>query len=367
MDEFERLEAGLSRDLVPKKWIGRQAIDTLMSCWGEASEEEAPFVFKEEPIAATLLASTKIVLDAVTSITNGLSYLFLGASKPEQASAQEAPLEVVIDMMPVLVDSPRLTEIQSSEIYEKPVEIKSPTVEDYDGNGFWEDHLDDSVSENGSFYGVDSYIDPSLDSDIIMQPIAKKSFSGKKQTKVRFEPIIEFMNSAVINDRVVIKAYLQGKRFDVNVRDKIGYTLLHYASAHGHADLVKYLLEQGADINLPETEGWTALHFAAIADQLKVCKVLIDKGANVESPNLEGLKPIQLTDNVKIKKLIEDALKKKLSAKKLYALYDWDAEGEEDLTIKRGQVLKVKERFDDWWLVQNDSKEAGLVPRIFIQ
>jgi hypothetical protein len=77
--------------------------------------------------------------------------------------------------------------------------------------------------------------------------------------------------------------------------------------------------------------------------------------------------PADLTDNLKIKKMIEETLKKKLTAKKVHALYDWDAESEEDLSIKRGEALKIKERSDAWWLVQNESKQMGLVPRIFIQ
>lgn len=379
MDEFERLEAGLSRELVQKKSFGRQAADTLLGCFltrddegsnDQGVSEQAPFAFKQEPVAATLLASTQIIFNTVSGITNGFSSLFIG-NKQQQKAQQvqvEAPLEIVIDGIPDLPESPRLTEIQCSNHFEKSTECSAATVDDYDGSGFWEDHLDDSVSETGSFYGIESYIDTSKDHEIVMQPIAKRNADKKKGAKVQFEAIVNFMNSAVINDRVMIKAYLQSGHFDINVRDKIGYTLLHYASAHGHADLVKYLLDQGAEINLPEPEGWTALHFAAIAEQVKVCKLLIEKGANVECPNADGVKPADLTENMKIRKMIEEALKKKLSAKKVHALYDWDAESEEDLSIKRGQSLKVKERLDDaWWLVQNESKQLGLVPRIFIQ
>lgn len=389
MDDFERLEAGLSRENVQKKSLGRQAADTLLGCFiqrddgteaaGGAGDEiiggNKPFEFRQEPIAAALLASTQVVFDTLSGITNGLASLFISNKTAAAAAQEQLPFEVIIDAAPqtplASPESPRMALIcgENSDDRGGDEKMMLDTVDDYDGTGFWEEHLDDddSFSETGSCYGIESYIDTSKDNEIVMQPIARKS-PRKASAKVTFEPILAFMNSAVINDRITIKAYLQNGRFDINVRDQIGYTLLHYASAHGHADLVKFLLDQGAEINLPEPEGWTALHFAAIAEQVKVCKVLIEKGANVECPNSDGITPAELTDNGKIRKMIEDAIRKKLSAKKVTALYDWNAESaEEDLSIKRGQVLKVKERHDAWWLVQDDSKNIGLVPRIFVQ
>lgn len=395
MDEFERIEAGLSREALTRRSFRKQSntwANSILSCFiGNRDEdheqlipEPTPFSFNQEPIAFTLLASTQAVLSTVTAITTGFSSLFL-RQKEETSNAAavaastlqtETPLfEIAIDGIPepilIPVESPKFSGIQSEntldEVKELTKNMDSLVVDDdYDGTGFWEERSDPSLSESEIYYGIDSYIDTSKDHEIVMQPIAKKS-SKKKKFKVHFEPIVEFMNSAVINDRITIKKYLHSHIFDINIRDKIGYSLLHYASAHGHADLVKFLLDSGADINMPEPEGWTALHFAAIADQLKVCKVLLEHGANAECPNDEETTPIELTDDAKIKKLFEEVIKKKEHAKKVQALYDWPGEDEQDLPIRRGEILKVKARDGDWWLLQNESKQVGLVPRIFVQ
>ena len=69
------------------------------------------------------------------------------------------------------------------------------------------------------------------------------------------------------------KKVLQEGQINVNDNDKLGYTMLHYAASHNHADLIKYLIEkEGADVNCVDPSDWTPLHLAAIADNLKACK-----------------------------------------------------------------------------------------------
>lgn len=59
---------------------------------------------------------------------------------------------------------------------------------------------------------------------------------------------------------------LLSQRTSVDVRDKSGYTALHYAARGGHLDVCKVLLANGADINAVTKSGQaTALHRAASA------------------------------------------------------------------------------------------------------
>lgn len=52
----------------------------------------------------------------------------------------------------------------------------------------------------------------------------------------------------------------------VDIRDKSGYTALHYAARNGHVNVCTLLLEYGADINATTKCGCaTALHRAASA------------------------------------------------------------------------------------------------------
>lgn len=54
----------------------------------------------------------------------------------------------------------------------------------------------------------------------------------------------------------------------VDVRDKSGYTALHYAARNGHAEVCKLLLMNGANVNAVTKSGCaTALHRAASAGE----------------------------------------------------------------------------------------------------
>jgi ankyrin repeat protein len=64
-----------------------------------------------------------------------------------------------------------------------------------------------------------------------------------------------------------------------------GMSALHLASKHGHAELVRVLLDAKATPDLrssePQHSGWTALHYAAEAGHLEAMRLLIDGGADV--------------------------------------------------------------------------------------
>uniref|UniRef100_A0A3Q4HGE8 Diacylglycerol kinase n=1 Tax=Neolamprologus brichardi TaxID=32507 RepID=A0A3Q4HGE8_NEOBR len=66
------------------------------------------------------------------------------------------------------------------------------------------------------------------------------------------------------------------------VRDSGGCSALHLAAQSGHADLVRYILQQG------EKVGDTALHKAASGKQHAVCRLLVEGGASLEKTNFQG-------------------------------------------------------------------------------
>lgn len=67
----------------------------------------------------------------------------------------------------------------------------------------------------------------------------------------------------------------------LSAKDQDGYTALHRAAYGGHADTLKYLIEQGANINNRTIDGWTPLHSAAFWNQLACVQLLLDAGADI--------------------------------------------------------------------------------------
>ncbi|XP_063356568.1 diacylglycerol kinase iota isoform X1 [Pelmatolapia mariae] len=83
------------------------------------------------------------------------------------------------------------------------------------------------------------------------------------------------------------------------VRDSGGCSALHLAAQSGHADLVRYILQQGSKVllDLTDTErGDTALHKAASGKQHAVCRLLVEAGASLEKTNFQGKTPADQAD-----------------------------------------------------------------------
>ena len=377
---------------------------------------------KEEPITFALASSTQMIAAAVGTITSTISNFFSAwnpYSKPQEEK-QLIHTAVQSDLFEVIIQGEMETTIQNIqrsyslqkvqefheissirvESFAAPTAIESPTMNDIsafnvseskmdhqlvedsveedltvDSADLWykgpseddEDYYDKSLSN--SFYAMESYIDSTQDDKIDFKPLPKRNVVKKTGVRVHFEPMVELMDAVVTNDKEAVKKVIKEGQININDRDKLGYTMLHYAASRNHVDLIKYLIEKGADINCIDLADWTPLHLAAIADNYKACKVLLELGANFEYPNDEGNIPIDLTEDAKLKKLLADATKKKLVTKKLRAIYNWTADTPEYLSIKKSEQLKVLNRENQmYWLVQNEhSKQIGLVPRIFIQ
>lgn len=80
-----------------------------------------------------------------------------------------------------------------------------------------------------------------------------------------------------------IKDYLDngGDVNEVLFRDR---TALMYASANGHTDLVKFLIERGADVNISSgpPKYYCALGYAAARGHTDIMDILVDRGANID-------------------------------------------------------------------------------------
>ena len=57
-----------------------------------------------------------------------------------------------------------------------------------------------------------------------------------------------------------------------------GVAPLHLASRHGHAHLIRLLLDHGADVNLPSRGGVCGLHLSSRCGHANAVELLLDKG-----------------------------------------------------------------------------------------
>jgi uncharacterized protein len=69
---------------------------------------------------------------------------------------------------------------------------------------------------------------------------------------------------------------------NVNARNEHGMTALMRAAHHGHAQMVRALLEHGADPNLTRNDKFTALALAAFFGHTETVRLLIEHGAKTE-------------------------------------------------------------------------------------
>ena len=61
-------------------------------------------------------------------------------------------------------------------------------------------------------------------------------------------------------------------------RDQDGWTSLHWATLHGHLDLVRWLVdEKQVDPSCQSREGWTPLHVASQNGHLDIVRWLVEK------------------------------------------------------------------------------------------
>lgn len=81
---------------------------------------------------------------------------------------------------------------------------------------------------------------------------------------------------------------------DINAKDDLGYTPLHWAAITGNLNVTQVLLNSFAYINIQDNEGGTPLHFAAYNGNLATAQQLILAGANINAPKNDGYTPLHL-------------------------------------------------------------------------
>ena len=83
---------------------------------------------------------------------------------------------------------------------------------------------------------------------------------------------------------------------EVNERDNMGLTPLHWAAQQGDRVSVEVLLKSGANPNLVDRNGFTALHWAASGGNKSCITQLLEAGADIIAMNRDHRKAQEMAD-----------------------------------------------------------------------
>ncbi|WP_447983493.1 ankyrin repeat domain-containing protein [Nitrospira sp. Nam74] len=107
------------------------------------------------------------------------------------------------------------------------------------------------------------------------------------------------MHAADSGDSSGVSSLLD-QAIDANTQFPIlGSSPLILASAKGHSEVVRLLLDHGAHINATDHTGWTPLHAAIYGGHAEVVQLLLERGAQMDQPNHWYLaSPITLAESL---------------------------------------------------------------------
>ena len=115
--------------------------------------------------------------------------------------------------------------------------------------------------------------------------------------------------SSQVNQPSTIVFFLD-KGIDVNWRDRVRSTPLHWACYAGAENAVSYLIANDADPNLQDLDGYSPLHLSIkSAESIKssrIVKQLLFCGADRNLINHEGCKPIDYVKGITIHHIAMD-------------------------------------------------------------
>ena len=86
-----------------------------------------------------------------------------------------------------------------------------------------------------------------------------------------------------IRESILPVSWLSPDAKSINVKNSLGYTLLHIASFHGHVEFVADLLDKLATRAIPDNQGYNALHWAASEGHTFVCRKLLEKDLSAKT------------------------------------------------------------------------------------
>uniref|UniRef100_W5KAX1 Tumor protein p53 binding protein, 2b n=1 Tax=Astyanax mexicanus TaxID=7994 RepID=W5KAX1_ASTMX len=191
--------------------------------------------------------------------------------------------------------------------------------------------------------------------------------------RVRFNPLALLLDSSLEGEYDLVQRIIYEVE-DPSLPNDEGITALHNAVCAGHTEIVKFLVQFGVNVNSADSDGWTPLHCAASCNNVQMCKFLVESGAAVFATTYSDMQ----TAADKCEELEEGyaqcsqflyGVQEKMGVMNrgvVYALWDYEAEGGDELSFTEGDCMTVLKRDDgqesEWWWARCGDNE-GYIPR----
>lgn len=94
-----------------------------------------------------------------------------------------------------------------------------------------------------------------------------------------------------VEDQQEMLEYLIIEGLDINSKNELRWTPLHYSVHHSNLEILKFLLANNAEVNTKAQHNATPLHTAAAEGDLTIVKFLLLKGADMNSKDVQGILP----------------------------------------------------------------------------
>ena len=106
--------------------------------------------------------------------------------------------------------------------------------------------------------------------------------------------------------RRLTENFLEAEYADINTRDALGRTPLHWLAENGEVDALQLLTKDpwSADVHVRDICGFTALHCACWADCIDSATVLLNAGSDANARDTHKRPPLHHFDNVELLHLV---------------------------------------------------------------
>lgn len=95
------------------------------------------------------------------------------------------------------------------------------------------------------------------------------------------------MTAASLGNKKIVELLLDHGA-DMDLRDNLGYTALHWAAYYNHSAVAEALVKRGASLNIQDRKGSTPLILAAYYGHLGTVKALVEGGAKTDIEDKRG-------------------------------------------------------------------------------